>query len=431
MAERRQRVTIRRAGQRLRSACRGIRLLLWVRILGPCPGARRSRWARPPDVRAHRPVWFGFCLALALTTPAAALDLTKADGSIRVATFNAALARKGAGVLIHDLRKGDPQAANVAEIIRLADADILLINELDYDPEGRALGLFLDLLTGPSGKPLYPHVYQGDVNTGIPSRMDLDRDGRTMGPGDAWGYGRFPGQYGMALLSRFPLDAVRTFRNLRWADAPWAVAPVLQDGAPWYPPAAWDRQPLSSKSHWDIRVRTPFGPVHILASHPTPPVFDGPEDRNGLRNAAEIRFWSDYIGGRGWMTDDQGQSGSLPATASFVLVGDLNADPNRGDGRRAMIRALLDDPRLQDPRPTSPGARATGRADATADWPEDRGPGNMRVDYALASRDLTVTGAGVFWPAPGDPMARLTMVKGRKQASSDHRLVWVDIRTEQ
>ena len=34
--------------------------------------------------------------------------------------------------------------------------------------------------------------------------------------------------------------------------------------------------------------------VHFLVSHPTPPVFDGPEDRNGPRNYDEIRFWADY-----------------------------------------------------------------------------------------------------------------------------------------
>jgi len=64
---------------------------------------------------------------------------------------------------------------------------------------------------------------------------------------------------------------------------------------------------LSSKSHWDVPVNTPNGPLHIYASHPTPPVFDGPEDRNGLRNADEIRFWSLYLNGTSF-TDDQTQN---------------------------------------------------------------------------------------------------------------------------
>ena len=35
--------------------------------------------------------------------------------------------------------------------------------------------------------------------------------------------------------------------------------------------------------------------MHVLVSHPTPPTFDGPEDRNGLRNADEIAFWKQYV----------------------------------------------------------------------------------------------------------------------------------------
>ena len=49
------------------------------------------------------------------------------------------------------------------------------------------------------------------------------------------------------------------------------------------------------------------------------------------------------------------------------------------------------------------------------------GPGNLRVDYVLPSATLAVSGAGVFWPAPGDPAA------GVAATASRHRLVWVDI----
>ncbi len=371
--------------------------------------------------------------ALAAATPAAAqpLALEKPNGTIRIATFNAALARKGAGVLIQDLRKGDRQADAVARIIAAVAPDILLINEIDHDPAGIALGLVRDLLSRQPGAQGYPHSFHAPVNTGIPSRIDLDRDGRTMGPGDALGYGRFPGQYGMALLSRFPLDAARTFQNLPWSAAPWAEAPKNPDGSAWYSAKAWALLPLSSKSHWDVSVRLPDGRVlHLLAAHPTPPVFDGAENRNGLRNAAEIRFWADYIDRQGWMTDDAGQTGALPDGAHFVILGDLNADPERGDSDRTAIAALLAHPALTDPRPASPGAADAGRPGDTADWPEKKGPGNMRVDYVLPSRGLTVTGSGVFWPAPGDPLARLTAKKGRKHTSSDHRLVWIDIKVD-
>ena len=369
-----------------------------------------------------------------LATPAAAqpLALEKPNGTVRVATFNASLARKGAGVLIADIGKRDPQVLAVAEILRLVRPDIVLINELDYDADGIAVRAFMDLLAaGPDVLDL-PHHHAGPVNTGVPSRLDLDRDGRTMGPGDALGFGRFPGQYGMAVLSRFELGPVRTFQNLLWSTVPWAEEPISPDGTPWYTDMAWEMLPLSSKSHWDVTVALPDGrALHVLASHPTPPVFDGPEDRNGLRNAAEIRFWVDYIEGAEWPVDDDGVAGGLADGADFVILGDLNADPLRGDGRRETIAALLGHSLVQDTEPTSPGATAAGRPGDTADWPEQNGPGNMRVDYALPSRSLSVTGSGVFWPAPDDPLAQLVQSKGRDHTSSDHRLVWVDFRVSE
>ena len=53
--------------------------------------------------------------------------------------------------------------------------------------------------------------------------------------------------------------------------------------------------------------------IHTLVSHPTPPVFDGPEDRNGTRNHDEIRLWSDYVlpSRSGYIYDDEGERGGL------------------------------------------------------------------------------------------------------------------------
>ena len=67
----------------------------------------------------------------------------------------------------------------------------------------------------------------------------------------------------------------------------------------WYSPEVLRSLRLSSKSHWDLPVRIGRRTVHVLASHPTPPTFDGPEDRNGTRNHDEIRFWAEYVGASG------------------------------------------------------------------------------------------------------------------------------------
>src|SRR5690606_16759185 len=198
------------------------------------------------------------------------------------------------------------------------------------------------------------------------------------------------------------VDRVRTFRRFLWKDMPGAFLPVGPAGAAWFSPDALNVVRLSSKSHWDLPVRIGRRTVHVLASHPTPPSFDGPERRNARRNHDEIRFWADYLtGGRAarYIYDDAGRRGGLRAGALFVLLGDLNADPYDGTSVDGAIRQLLDHPRVDASYvPSSEGAVEASRlqggvnaghrgdpAHDTADFadqPPD-GPGNLRVDYVL------------------------------------------------
>ena len=411
---------------------------------------RRRGWRAGPRLVPGAPAagaaraGLGAALAAWLAAgTAAAVAPERPGGALRVAQFNAALVRTGAGVLVHDLARGDdPQVAAVVEIIQRVRPDILLINELDRDPQGRALALLRDRLARPTGDLPgidYPHALQPPQNTGHPSGRDLDGDGRVAGPGDAWGWGRFPGQYAMALVSRLPIRGWRSYARLKWAAMPGARRPRGPDGTPFHPDPVWRALRLSSKTHLLAEIALPGGRgLHLLAAHPTPPVFDGPADRNGRRNADEIRLIRAILDGADWLVDDSGRPGGLAPGAAVVVAGDLNADPTDGDGIRAAIAALLAHPRLQDPRPASPGGAAAGRALApdlsgdpalhTADWsnPPD-GPGNLRVDYVLPGAGLEVVGAGVAWPAPDSPLARLTSRRAGRLTSSDHRLVWVDI----
>jgi endonuclease/exonuclease/phosphatase family metal-dependent hydrolase len=176
-------------------------------------------------------------------------------------------------------------------------------------------------------------------------------------------------------------------------------------------------------------------PVHFLVSHPTPPVFDGPEDHNGTRNHDEIRLWADYIDPQrsAYIYDDTGLNGGLPGDARFVIAGDLNADPVDGDSTAHAIRQLLDHPKVNTScEPLSEGGDEASRTQAgknlehqgnpaadTGDF-NDEYTGNMRIDYVLPSATLKVVGCGVFWPATDEPDHDLTNV-------SDHHLVWVDI----
>ncbi|MEQ1932234.1 MAG: endonuclease/exonuclease/phosphatase family protein, partial [Parvularculaceae bacterium] len=241
--------------------------------------------------------------------PKSAADKPKV---VRIATFNAALNRPAPGALIEEAAAGEsPQIRAVAEIIQRVNPDIILINEIDRDEVGQAAALFKAYFLARSqngAAPIdFPHVYFAPVNTGVPSGFDLNRDGAVHAqPGDrgygedAFGFGAFQGQYGMAVLSKYPFDPAdaRTFQNFLWKDMPGALLPDdPQSGATggWYAPAALEAFRLSSKSHWDLPVRIGSDVIHILASHPTPPAFDGPEARNRRRNHDEIRLWADYI----------------------------------------------------------------------------------------------------------------------------------------
>ncbi|HEY6800948.1 MAG TPA: endonuclease/exonuclease/phosphatase family protein [Agromyces sp.] len=386
--------------------------------------------------------------------PAAAAPPDRPHGptELRVATYNLSLNRTAEGELEADLSSGsDEQAQTVAEIIQRANPDIVLLNEFDYVEGGVAADLFrenyLEVSQGGADPVEYPYAFVAPSNTGIPSGYDLNNDGVVGGGDDAFGFGLFPGQYGMAVLSKYPIvvDEVRTFQHFLWKDMPGALLPDDPNTpapADWYTAEELDVMRLSSKSHWDVPVDVNGNTVHVLASHPTPPTFDTAEDRNGLRNHDEIRFWADYVKpGKAsrYFYDDEGTNGGLKPGESFVILGDQNADPLDGDSVDAAIQQLLDHPRITDPLPTSEGAveasvlqggaNLTHRGDPaydTADFNDNPAPGNLRADYVLPSKDLRVTDAGVFWPVQDDPLSQLT--GSYPFPSSDHRLVWVDLR---
>jgi hypothetical protein len=341
---------------------------------------------------------------------------------LRIATYNVELTRKGPGLLLRDIARGkDPQIAAVASVITKVSPDILLLTGFDYDRGAAALDAFAERLAA-DGTP-YPYRFAQRPNTGMMTAFDLDGDGKLRGPGDAQGYGRFAGEGGMAILSRLPLDVAgaRDFSAFLWRDLPENLL-----GGAGLDAESSSHQRLSTTAHWDVSVTMPDGQsLHLMAYHATPPVFDGPEDRNGRRNHDETVFWLKYLDGAlPW----------APPKQSFVILGDANLDPIDGDGRTEGILALLADPRLQDLAPTSEGGQAAAlsqggpngaqKADAahdTADWSEDKGPGNLRVDYVLPSADLHVEGAGIWWPDPATPEGEIAATASR------HRLVWVDI----
>ncbi len=322
--------------------------------------------------------------------------------SFRLAFWNVELNRRGPGLLLRDIARGeDAQVASVVAVLADLDADVLVLTGVDYD-FGLAALTALSGELGKAGAP-YPALFAAAPNAGVATGLDLDGDGRQGGPRDAMGYGRFAGEGGVAVLSRLPVDsaAVRDFSGFLWRDLPGNLMPIDT------PPDVAAVQRLSSNVHWDVPVTLAGGrTVHLLIWHATPPVFDGPEDRNGRRNHDEAAFWLALI---------NGMLPFAPPEEPFVLIGQPNMDPDRGDGLPEAMRQLFSHPMLQDPKPA--GAMGT----ATADFTARNGPGALRSDVILPSRDVNVIASGVMWPAQGDPMLPVL------QAASRHRPIWIDI----
>jgi Endonuclease/Exonuclease/phosphatase family len=405
---------------------------------------------------------------VAIAAPAvAAASAAPPDPDVRFATFNASLNRPSAGLLATHLANPNVddqfrrQAKNVAEVIQRVAPDVLLINEFDpldnadapVGPEELLRDNFLEVSQNGATPIDYPYAFIAPSNTGVATGKDLNNNGVAVttpgAPGygdDAFGFGAFPGQFGMVVYSRYPIlyDQVRTFQLFKWKDMPGNLIPT-----PFYSPDEVEILRLSSKSHWDVPIQIGGKVVHFLVSHPTPPVFDGPEDRNGRRNHDEIRFWADYIspGKSDYVYDDDGVHGGLKPGALFVIAGDQNSDPLDGDSIPGAIQQLIEHPLVNTKTTPSSagaieatalqgGANTTHRSDPrfdTADF-SDTAPGNLRADYVLPRKTLQIVGSGVFWPLQSDPLFRLTGVFSFADwglvggfPTSDHRSVWVDV----
>jgi hypothetical protein len=357
-------------------------------------------------------------LVLCLIAPAVAV--AQSADRFRVATFAAPLSRDGPGLLLRDILKGeDAQIMAIAGVIDHIAPDILVLTDIDFDAGGAALAAFSDTLATP-----YDFQFALRPNAGVQTGLDVDGDGRTGDSRDALGYGRFFGDGGMAVLSRHPiaLAQVQDLTGLLWRDVIGGTLPYV-DGAPFPSQGVHDVLPVSSVGHWVVPVEVGETTVSLLAYSATAPVFDGPEDFNGLRNRDELRVWENLL---------DGQMGEMPQLP--ILIGNVNAEPMDGQGLRDGIAAVLARPDLQDAKPDSRGGELAANLDHlgnpaldTADWNDD-GPGNLRVSYVLPSSSLKVVDAGVFWPAPDDPLAGLLGSDG--MAAGPHRLVWVDIQIE-
>lgn len=374
------------------------------------------------------------------------------------------------------------QIRNVAAIIQTERPAVIMMAEFNNDGTAEnndaIIGFRLNYLAvsqnsnsfDQDGIQLEPIVFQYfanfATNTGLLNEFDfdLDNDGNAgQLPGDAWGFGNYHGQYAFALMSMYEIDHdnIRTFQKFKWSDMPSATMPTITNcndswnpipegmecGDDWYTAEEWAEVRLSSKNHVDAPILIPqedgtTDTIHLLMSHPTPPIFD--TGKNKVQNADEVTFWVDYIEGKNYMYDDKGVTGGLADDAKFVVMGDLNADPLKGDGDLTAINALMDHDkvnRLATFGPLAPASLGGPECLALgeckeANW-DTPNPGQvtstsgLRLDHVVPSENLTISDSGVYWPATFEE-GRLLMNDERvgnygngKDISSDHRMVWI------
>lgn len=363
--------------------------------------------------------------------------------TLRVAVFNIALSDPVPGRIRQKLSApGHARIARLAAMIQHVQPDVLLLCEFDHPGEGGDDGGLTDFCRYYLAEPQYgqvaidyPYRYCPPTNTGLLCEADLDGDGERTLPQDGQGYGFHHGHFSFVVLSRYPLieEDIRSWQTLLWQQMPDNHMP---EG--YYSPEAMAQLRLSSKNHLLLPVQVGHQRFQLLCAHPTPPVFDGPERRNARRNHDELRLLTDIINDEAYLTDDQGNPGGLAKDAPFVLLGDLNADLHDGEGMVLALRHLLYHPRVHRVvsegklTPKSLGGRFFRpwklRRGRSSEWTHLSG---LRLDYVLPSADFDVLNSGVFWPDKKDLLRRLvTGEDGKERAdiSSDHRLVWVDVR---
>ena len=307
--------------------------------------------------------------------------------TLRIATYQTELQARGPALLLRDIKRETDEVMARVALIKQANPDVLILQGIDWDYDARAL-------TALNAHLGFDHMFTSLPNAGMATGLDMDGDGQLGQPRDAQGYGRFAGHGGVAVLSKRPIvGPVIDLSDLLWRDLPDADLPTYPDGAPFPSARAQAAQRLSSQVHWIV----PFDGFTLATFAATPPIFDGDEDRNGKRNADEIRLWAHLLDGRldAALAERGAPNGGASMSQSFILAGLFNLDPSKGSLMGQMF-ARAD---LQDAAPTAHTA-------------EFRNAYRLRLSYVLASPDITPRSSGVLWPPDG---------MGR------HGLVWADV----
>lgn len=363
---------------------------------------------------------------------ASASVVEKDEGDLRVATLHAGItadpdADDPVDQLISSLSTGNHIPARaVAQTAQINDPDVLVLTGVSYDEDGAVAELLRTryLASGQHGETSldYPYVYAASTNSGRDSGADLDGDGVIGGPGDAVGYGEFPGQYGNLIFSKHPIveDEVRSFQNFLWSDLPDNSMPEDEHSE-----LEESVLRLPETNLLDVPVEVDGETVHVVT---TSTAVQQTDDVAVARSNDLRRVIGDYVSGNAWyLYDDEGETGPLDAGTPFVVAG----SPVITGESPEDLSPLLEAPGVQDPEPEAitevsleerPGPLED--TDETATHFVEQG-GDLRTSYVLPSTGLDVSGSGVFWPGSGE--LGYEVVDPTSSYALLDRLVWVDL----
>lgn len=372
--------------------------------------------------------------------------------SLRVATVNAGLSEDEEGALAERLEGGQDEAAQMlARNIQKTRPDVLLITDIDTDTH--VADIFKDQYLaeaqtdGEAGSkdlsPLdYRYVYAAFTNAGVQSGADLNGNGSTGDPGDAFGVGHFEGQRSMILYSRYPIkqDEVRTFNNLIWSELPGSSLDTEK-----YSKLVRSVLPLNSTSLWDVPLDVEGETVHVVATGLTPNQGEGADPE---RRLDQLRFLNMYLSDSDELrdlTDDAGAYGGLEKDANAVVLGalgpdveslDENAEQKRKDAAEE-LEAFLDSDELDVAKPSSAGAQCEDDASlqirtildfvCATQYATRIGGGTSRSDYVAAANGSTISESGIE-AAMSRAVAEKSSAGTSSAASAGaRRIVWADV----
>ena len=181
--------------------------------------------------------------------------------------------------MVEDLSTPDDlQAANIAAIPQHTRPDIVILNEFDYVEIQRSSCSAPNylLLSQNGAQPIdYPYFFVAPSNTGVPSGFDLDNDGTTGYPTDAFCSVTSPASTGWSCCPASGSSPTRPGRSRTSrgcpSPAPGCPRPAYRRPADWYRPT----RPGGAAAVVEVALDAPIDVdgriIHILASHPTPP----------------------------------------------------------------------------------------------------------------------------------------------------------------